>query len=152
MLEIGLPVPDITLTTMRNAPSHSPITQEAMLSSTPTPRMIPGCTAELARVRDYSPAISAAGGVILRHQSRFPPFPPEIQEKYQLEFTLLSDRTTGCSRPIVRVGRKGQLRKTSIGVIRSNLRVRPVGKARQGVAESLTADHGEEIASFLRGA
>lgn len=153
MLEIGLPVPDITLTddADRTVSLSDYAGSHVVLYAYPKDDT-PGCTAEACSFRDYSPAISAAGGVILGISPDSPASHRKFKEKYQLEFTLLSDPDHRMLEALGAWGEKVSYGKTSIGVIRSTFVFDPSGKLVKVWPKVSPQTHGEEIASFLRGA
>lgn len=110
----------------------------------------PGCTAEACSFRDQSSAITEAGGVILGISKDSVASHRKFKEKYQLEFTLLSDPDHLLLEELGAWGEKVRYGKKSMGTIRSTYLFDPEGKLIKVWPQVSVQTHGEEIAAFLK--
>ena len=110
----------------------------------------PGCTAEACSFRDQSAAITKAGGIILGISRDSVASHQKFKEKYQLNFTLLSDPDHLLIEELGAWGEKVNYGKKSMGIIRSTFIFNPKGELIKVWPKVSPQSHGEEIAAFLQ--
>lgn len=110
----------------------------------------PGCTAEACSFRDQSSAITETGATILGISKDSVASHQKFKEKYQLNFTLLSDPDHLLLDELGAWGEKVRYGKKSMGIIRSTYIFNPEGKLIKVWPTVSPQTHGEEIASFLK--
>ncbi|MGE0075637.1 MAG: thioredoxin-dependent thiol peroxidase [Sphaerochaetaceae bacterium] len=110
----------------------------------------PGCTAEACSFRDQSSAIAQAGAIILGVSPDTPASHRKFKEKYNLNFTLLSDTEHRLLEALGAWGEKTSYGKTSVGVLRSTFIFDPQGILIKSWPKVSPQTHGEEIATFLK--
>ena len=111
----------------------------------------PGCTAEACSFRDQSEAITAAGATILGISKDSVTSHKKFKEKYQLDFTLLSDPDHQLLETLGAWGEKVRYGKKSMGILRSTFVFESEGTLIKVWPKVSPQTHGEEIAEYLKG-
>ena len=150
MLEIGAPIPSVTLfdDMGKNINLSDFAGKHIILYAYPRDDT-PGCTAEACSFRDQSEAITATGAVIFGLSPDSVQSHQKFKAKYKLNFSLLSDPYHELLESLGAWGKKVSFGKTSIGVIRSTFIFGPDGKLIKKWPKVSPQSHGEEIAAFL---
>ncbi len=151
MLEIGSPIPSITLfdDTGKSINFKDFAGKYIVLYAYPR-NNTPGCTAEACSFRDQSDAITETGAVIFGLSPDSVQSHQKFKATYQLNFSLLSDPYHELLESLGAWGEKVSFGKTSIGVIRSTFIFDPDGKLIKVWPKVSPQSHGEEIAIFLK--
>ena len=110
----------------------------------------PGCTAEACSFRDQSKAITDSGAIILGISKDSVASHQKFKDKYQLDFTLLSDPEHRLIEELGAWGEKVRYGKRSMGIIRSTFVFDTEGKLIKVWPKVSPQTHGEEIAAFLK--
>ncbi|HHU88598.1 MAG: peroxiredoxin [Sphaerochaetaceae bacterium] len=109
----------------------------------------PGCTAEACSFRDNSRAITAQGALILGISPDSVTSHQKFKEKYNLNFTLLSDPDHLLLEALGAWGEKKSFGQTRMGVIRSTYLFDKEGKLLKKWPKVSPQEHGKEIAAYL---
>jgi thioredoxin-dependent peroxiredoxin len=151
MLSIGSPIPlESLLNDAGETVDFSSYLGKALVIYVYPKDDTPGCTAEACSFRDQSSEIEAAGAVILGISPDSPASHRKFKEKYQLNFTLLSDPDKVLIQKLGAWGEKTSYGKTTIGIIRSTYVFDEAGKLIKAWPKVSPQTHGEEIATFLK--
>ena len=151
MLAIGSPAPTTSvITDQGESVTLQDYTGSFVVLYTYPKDDTPGCTAEACSFRDQSAAISKAGGIILGISRDSVASHQKFKEKYQLNFTLLSDPDHVLIEELGAWGEKVNYGKKSMGIIRSTFIFNPKGELIKVWPKVSPQSHGEEIAAFLQ--
>ena len=110
----------------------------------------PGCTAEACSFRDQSADIVATGAVILGISQDSVASHKRFKEKYNLNFTLLSDPEHELIEALGAWQEKVNYGKRYMGIVRSTFIFDPQGRLLKVWPKVSPKTHGEEIAAFLK--
>jgi peroxiredoxin Q/BCP len=110
----------------------------------------PGCTAEACSFRDQSQAITEAGAVILGLSKDSVASHQKFKEKFNLNFTLLSDPDHTLLEALGAWGEKVNYGKKYMGIVRSTFVFDPHGTLIKIWPKVSPKTHGQEIAEFLQ--
>ncbi len=110
----------------------------------------PGCTAEACSFRDQSEAITDLGAVILGVSKDSVASHKKFKEKYNLNFTLLSDPEHTLIDALGAWQEKVNYGKRYMGIVRSTFVFDPEGNLVKVWPKVSPKTHGEEIAAYLK--
>ena len=110
----------------------------------------PGCTAEACSFRDQSKDIVNVGAIILGISPDSVNSHKKFKEKFELNFTLLSDPERVIIEQLGAWGEKTSYGKTTVGILRSTFVFGKDGTLLKVWPKVSPATHGEEIATYLR--
>ena len=110
----------------------------------------PGCTTEACQFRDLSHVIEADDAAIWGISPDDTASHARFRAKYELPFTLLSDRDHAVAEAYGAWGEKQSYGKTTIGLIRSSILVDPDGRVARVWPKVKADGHAAEVAEALR--
>ncbi len=110
-----------------------------------------GCTAEACSFRDARDLIAEFGNAVVIGVSKDAPAShKKFAEKYDLNFTLLSDESTEVINTYGAWKKKSMYGKTYLGIQRSTVIINPAGKIAKEYPKVNPKEHAAEIISDLR--
>lgn len=110
----------------------------------------PGCTKEACSFRDVYSEISKAGAVVLGVSADDETSHAKFRTKYELPFTLLSDRDRKVIRAYGAWGEKNLYGKLTEGLIRSTFIIDENGTIRKVFPRVKPENHAAEVLEFVR--
>lgn len=110
----------------------------------------PGCTAEACSFRDHHAELKKEGATILGVSTDSLESHEKFREKYELDFPLLSDRTSDVAKMYGAWGEKNFYGRRSWGVKRITFLIGPDGRIRKIYRKVDTKTHGETLLNDLR--
>ena len=105
----------------------------------------PGCTAEACNLRDNINGLSAAGYQVIGVSRDSDASHRKFIEKYELPFTLLSDKSTEMLQAFGAWGEKKMCGKVSIGTLRKTFIINEEGIIERIIVKGDTKNHAAQI-------
>ncbi|HRN70282.1 MAG TPA: thioredoxin-dependent thiol peroxidase [Candidatus Woesebacteria bacterium] len=105
----------------------------------------PGCTKEACSFRDNFESLKEKGIVVLGVSKDTQASHKKFSEKYNLNFTLLSDESTEMIKRYEAFGEKKFMGKTFQGILRTTYVIDPQGIVRKVYENVKPQDHAQEI-------
>ena len=105
----------------------------------------PGCTAEACNLRDNINGLSAAGYQVIGVSRDSDASHRKFIEKYELPFTLLSDKSTEMLQAFGAWGEKKMCGKVSIGTLRKTFIINEEGIIERIIGKVDTKNHAAQI-------
>jgi peroxiredoxin Q/BCP len=102
----------------------------------------PGCTTEACSIRDVRTELEEVGAKVVGISRDDQGSHQQFTEKYNLNFTILSDTNTEVTK---KYGAWGQNQKGSDGVLRKTFIINPSGEIAKTYIDVIPEGHGEEI-------
>jgi peroxiredoxin Q/BCP len=112
----------------------------------------PGCTTESCDFRDRDEAIRAAGAVVLGVSKDSLASHEKFRAKYELPFTLLTDKESQVATAYGAFGEKNMYGKKVMGTIRSTFLIDEKGVIERTWSPVKVAGHAEAVLAAVRGA
>jgi peroxiredoxin Q/BCP len=109
----------------------------------------PGCTMEACSFRDYTNKLTEKDVVVLGISKDSVASHKKFEEKYNLNFTLLSDEGASVAREFGAVGEKSMFGKKYVGVLRKTFLVDPEGIIRKEYPKVTPREHAAQILKDL---
>lgn len=151
MLETGQKAP---LFTLKNQDGHDVKLKDCLASGAAVvyfyPRaMTPGCTVQAEGIRDIQKNLARAGVEVLAISPDAPEKLKKFEEKYDLNFQLLSDPEHKVADKYGVWGLKKFMGKESMGVIRSTFLVGQNGKVLHAMPKVKTKTHADDLLAAI---
>jgi peroxiredoxin Q/BCP len=110
----------------------------------------PGCTVEACSFRDQASELTQAGVTIIGISKDSVKSHKKFQEKYHLNFTLLSDTTTETIQAFGAWGKKKFMGREYMGIFRSTFLINPQGKIHKVYENVTPLNHANQILEDLK--
>lgn len=110
----------------------------------------PGCTKEACSFRDNLDELTKEGIVVFGISKDSVSSHKKFEEKYNLNFTLLSDEGAKVAKEFGSVGEKSMFGKTYVGVMRKTFLIGPDGEIKKEYPKVKPQDHALEILKDYR--
>jgi peroxiredoxin Q/BCP len=111
----------------------------------------PGCTTESCDFRDRDEAIRAAGAVVIGVSKDSLASHEKFRAKYELPFTLLTDKESQVATAYGAFGEKNMYGKKVMGTIRSTFLIDEKGVIERTWSPVKVAGHAEAVLAAVRG-
>ena len=112
--------------------------------------LTPGCTVQAVGIRDHQAEFAALDCVVLGVSADTPSKLTNFENKYELNFRLLSDPDHTVCNAYGVYGEKKMMGKTSMGIKRHSFVIDPAGKVRAVIEKVTTKTHHDDMLMLLR--
>ena len=111
----------------------------------------PGCTVQACGMRDYAAEFKALNTVVLGISPDAPAKLQKFDEKYDLDFDLLSDENHSTADAYGVWGLKKFMGREFMGIIRSSFIIDEAGNLVKTLAKVNTKTHNDDVITYIKG-